>query len=83
MWALGWHQCRWGYKDKAALQAVLDGYEKDSLPLDTLWSDIDYMDRYRDFTYNTKEFEGLPDFIKDKLHAKHMHYIPIVDAGIA
>jgi alpha-glucosidase (family GH31 glycosyl hydrolase) len=40
------------------------------------------LDRYRDFTYDPIDFEKLPEFI-DNLHKKNMHYIPILDAGIA
>jgi alpha-glucosidase (family GH31 glycosyl hydrolase) len=42
------------------------------------------MKDYRDFTYddNSETFKDLPNFIKE-LHDKQMHYIPILDAGIA
>lgn len=47
-----------------------------------MWTDIDYMQDYRDFTYDPLKFEGLPEFIEE-LHAKHMKYVPIIDAGIS
>jgi len=28
MWALGWHQCRWGYQNTAALEDVVANYEQ-------------------------------------------------------
>jgi alpha-glucosidase len=40
------------------------------------------MDNYKDFTYDPVNFNGLNDFV-DELHSKNMHYIPILDAGIA
>lgn len=46
------------------------------------WSDIDYMQDYRDFTFDPVRYEGLPYFVED-LHLKGMHYVPIIDAGIA
>ena len=49
-WGLGSHQCRWGYKDVGYLEKVIENYEKNELPLDTIWSDIDYMVDYEDFT---------------------------------
>jgi alpha-glucosidase (family GH31 glycosyl hydrolase) len=82
MWALGWHQCKWGYTGTAALENVVQSYEDNNLPLDAQWVDIDYMQDYRDFTYDTKDFAGLPGFV-DGLHAKAMHFVPIIDAGIA
>lgn len=81
-WALGWHQCRWGYHNTQALIDVVGNYSKYQLPLDTQWSDIDYMNNYEDFTFDPVNFAGLGDFVND-LHSKDMHYIPIVDAGVA
>ena len=59
-WALGWNQCRWGYRNDTMLREVYENYTLYNIPLDTLWSDIDYMDNYKDFTYDLKNFGGLP-----------------------
>ena len=40
------------------------------------------MDNYKDFTYDPIHFADLKDFI-DELHTQGMHYVPIVDAGVA
>jgi alpha-glucosidase (family GH31 glycosyl hydrolase) len=67
------------------LQAVLDGYDKYNIPLDVSWSDIDYLNSYRDFEFDQdpKTFADLPTFV-DMLHTKrNMKYVPIFDAGIA
>ena len=82
MWALGWHQCKWGYKNTDELKDVKDNYKEFNLPLDTIWSDIDYMDAYKDFTYDQENYMDLPEFVKI-LHAENYQYIPIIDAGIA
>eukprot|EP00347_Sterkiella_histriomuscorum_P022543 403338093 len=83
-WALGWHQCRYGYNNTQQLVDVVKGYNDNQIPLDTMWSDIDYMDSYKDFTYDSTEqrYKGLPDFVTD-LNKNNMHYIPILDAGIS
>lgn len=47
-----------------------------------MWSDIDYMDAYKDFTYDKVNFANLSSFV-DGLHDKNMQYIPIIDAGVA
>lgn len=49
-WSFGMHQCRWGYENISMLQDVIKNYEANDLPLDTIWSDIDYMIDYEDFT---------------------------------
>lgn len=77
-WALGFHQCRWGYKDANALLDVLSNYEKNGLPLDTIWSDIDYMLDYEDFTIDETRF---PLNVMKNITDRYK-YIPIIDAGI-
>lgn len=76
-WALGFHLCKYGYgslnKTKETMQRNLDA----GIPLDAQWNDIDYMDRYNDFTYDLKNFHGLPEFV-DELHGKGMHYMCIL-----
>ena len=59
-WALGWNLCRWGYRNDTMLREVYENYTQYNIPLDTLWSDIDYMEDYKDFTYDPKNFGGLP-----------------------
>ena len=79
----GYHQCRWGYKDWQELQDVVDSMAKFSLPLETIWSDIDYMNQYRDFDndqVNFGYFEG-QKFLS-QLHTNGQHYVPIVDSAI-
>ena len=43
-WSMGFHQCRWGYRSADALEEVVSNYRKNKLPIDVIWSDIDYMD---------------------------------------
>eukprot|EP00117_Sycon_ciliatum_P005047 scpid16314/ scgid9155/ Sucrase-isomaltase, intestinal; Sucrase; Isomaltase len=82
MWLLGWNQSRYGYKDTAALEAVVSNYKKAGIPLDTMWSDIDYLSSYEDFTIDQTNYSGLGKFVTF-LHGQGQHYIPIIDAGIA
>jgi alpha-glucosidase/lysosomal alpha-glucosidase len=57
---------------------VVQGYEQNGLPLDTIWTDIDYMVDYEDFTIDENRFP------LDRLNAilQKYRYIPIIDAGI-
>ena len=55
-WSLGFHQCRWGYKDIEALETVLTNFQKNDIPLDTIWSDIDYMKDFETFTIDEEKF---------------------------
>lgn len=82
-WTFGYHQCRWGYANWTELQGVVDNFAKFSIPLETIWTDIDYMNQYRDFDNDQGRFgysEGA-EFLS-KLHANGQHYVPIVDSAI-
>ncbi|KAI9714568.1 MAG: hypothetical protein M1812_006373 [Candelaria pacifica] len=79
----GFHQCRWGYANWTELQQVVNNFEQFGIPLENIWTDIDYMNQYRDFSndQNTFSFSEGRQFL-DALHAGGRHYIPIVDAAI-
>ena len=79
-WGLGWHQCRWGYKNTGQLREVRQNYLSNDIPLDALWTDIDMMDQKRNFILG-RSFSDVPDFIK-YLHINGQHFIPLVDYGI-
>ena len=81
-WTLGWNQCKWGYKTLQEVKDVVDNYAAYHLPLDVQWTDIDYLNKYRNFEYDHDAYAGLGDFVHD-LHAKNMKYVPIIDAGLA
>ncbi|MFX8715905.1 TIM-barrel domain-containing protein, partial [Acinetobacter baumannii] len=60
-WALGYHQCKWGYKGHADLKRLDEKFEEHQIPCDGLWIDIDYMNGFRVFTYSDEHFpEGVP-----------------------
>ncbi|TMW62649.1 hypothetical protein Poli38472_005267 [Pythium oligandrum] len=82
-WAYGFHQCRWGYESVKALRDVVDNYASAKIPLDVIWADIDFMNKFYDFTTNPVNF-SLPDlqkFVGD-VHTRGQKIVPIVDPGI-
>jgi len=46
-WGLGWQQSRWGVGSIEELQGVVDSYAKAQIPLETIYSDIDYVRQQR------------------------------------
>lgn len=82
-WSLGFHQCRWGYRDVQDLEYVVANYSLHGLPLDTQWSDIDYMDRYKLFTLDPVNFpqSQLGPFV-ERLHNDSQQYVVIIDPGV-
>lgn len=81
-WAFGYHQSRWGYKDMDHLKLMVTRFEEENIPLDGIWMDKDFMERYKSFTIDVPKWPGLQNFIKE-LHTKNKHFVAIVDAGIA
>ena len=81
LWAFGFGQSRWGYKTKQDFRAVADGYQKNRIPLDYICMDIDYMDRFIDFTLNPKNFPDFAEFCQE-MRSRGLRLVPIIDAGI-
>lgn len=81
LWAFGFGQSRFGYKTEADFREVITKYTEADLPLDYICMDIDYMDRFIDFTVDKKRFPDLEAFVSESLE-KGIRLVPIVDAGI-
>jgi len=83
-WSLGWHQCRYGYRNIDEVRNVVANYKKNNIPLDTMWIDIDYMENNKDFTYDSKNFP-VPEVKKfvQELKNNHQYYINMIDPAIA
>ena len=80
-WALGYHQCRYGWRTLDKVKEVVAKFEESDLPLDVVWADIDYMKDYADFTVDPTRYRGLKEFVQD-LHKKKIKWVPIIDAGL-
>lgn len=80
-WSLGYHQCRWGYKSEACLDDLDKKFTEHGIPCDGLWVDIDYMDKFKVFTFNREYFPSVDRVIK-KLRKKGRRLIPIIDPGV-
>jgi len=81
MWAFGYGQSRWGYKDEADIREVASRYKTKGVPLDSIYMDIDYMERYKDFTIDKERFPDLEKLASD-MKSEGIHLVPIIDAGV-
>ena len=79
--AFGFGQSRWGYETKDDFRKVEKGYRENHIPLDMIYMDIDYMQDFKDFTLNEKNFSDFPEFVQE-MKDDHIRLIPIIDAGV-
>lgn len=80
-WAFGYQQSCWGYSKQSDFVSVRDNHRENNLPLDCIYMDIDYMDKFKDFTVNKELFPDFESFVSD-MKAHDIHLIPIIDAGV-
>jgi alpha-glucosidase len=80
-WAFGYGQSRWSYMNEDEVREVVRSHREAGIPLDAVYLDIDYMERYKDFTVNTETF---PDFaaFNQEMKEQQIHLVPIIDAGV-
>ncbi len=79
--AFGFGQSRWGYKCPEDFEKVANEHREAGVPIDMIYMDIDYMDRYMDFTVDEKKWPDFPKFVAD-MKAKNIRLVPIIDAGV-
>ena len=82
-WTLGYQQCRWSYMSDAEVRSVAQHMRKCGIPCDAIHLDIDYMYRYKVFTW-TPDQERYPDperLISD-LADDGIKIVTIIDPGV-
>jgi len=83
-WGLGLHNCRYGYRDAFEVAEVVYNYSQAGIPLETMWTDIDYMDRRMPFSLDPERFPlSTMRQLVDTLHKNNQHYVVMVDPAIA
>ncbi|KAL4989201.1 glycosyl hydrolases family 31-domain-containing protein [Aspergillus falconensis] len=83
-WTFGFHQCKYGYRDVYEVAEVVYNYSQAGIPLETMWTDIDYMDLRRVFTLDPQRFplDKMRELV-DYLHDHEQHYIVMVDPAVS
>ena len=80
LWTLGYHQCRWGYSSAKDIREVAEKFRELDIPCESVQYDIDYMDGYRVFTWNEKDY-GKPGELFKELKEKGFKPVVIIDPG--
>ncbi|PSC68247.1 putative glucan 1,3-alpha-glucosidase [Micractinium conductrix] len=81
MFSLGYHQCRWNYKDEADVAAVDGGFDTHNIPYDVLWLDIEHTNGKRYFTWDEAYFPT-PARMQEDLASRGRKMVTIVDPHI-
>ena len=81
-WALGYQQSRYSYESADELRQIAAHLRADRIPTDVLWLDIDFQDRFRPFTVNTKTFPDIKGLIGD-MGKQGFKVITITDLHVA
>ena len=81
IWSLGYHQCRWFEYTQDAVEAVAQQHRENDIPCDGMWLDIEYMDGYRVFTWDSDRFPNPREMLK-RLADQGFRVITIIDPGV-
>jgi len=79
--SLGYHQCRWNYKDEKDVAQVHGKFEELDFPYDVLWLDIEHTDGKRYFTWDKNLFPD-PESMQKALDAQGRKMVTIIDPHI-
>ena len=80
-WAFGYGQSRWSYDTADEVREVVAEYKKHNIPMDSVYLDIDYMERYKDFTINRDSFADFEELVEE-MRKENIHLVPIIDGGV-
>ena len=81
LFSLGYHQCRWNYRDEADARAVDAGFDAHAMPYDVLWLDIEHTDGKRYFTWDKDLFPKPKELIGD-IASRGRKVVAIVDPHV-
>jgi len=82
LFSLGYHQCRWNYKDQNDVAAVDAGFEEHNIPYDVLWLDIEHTDSKKYFTWHADLFPD-PAKMQNELAKRSRKMVTIIDPHIS
>lgn len=81
LWSLGYQQCRWSYEPDTRAKEVADEFIARKIPCDVIWFDIDYMDKFKIFTFDKIKYPN-PTEMNDYLHKRGMKGVWMIDPGV-
>ncbi len=81
LWSLGYHQSRYSYYPQSKVLEIANEFRKRQLPADAIWMDIDYMQDYKIFTFDTSRFSH-PGILNKQLRSQQFRSVYMIDPGV-
>jgi alpha-glucosidase len=81
LWSIGYQQCRYSYYPDREVLRIAENFRERDLPGDAIVLDIHYMDAYKIFTWDKKNFPD-PKGLIEKLKKLGFHVVLMCDPGI-
>ncbi|MFT4740480.1 MAG: alpha-glucosidase [Marivirga sp.] len=81
IWSLGYQQCRYSYRPDKEVLSVAKTFREKEIPADVIVLDIHYMEQYKIFTWDKKDFPDPVGMIKT-LEDQGFKVVVICDPGI-
>ena len=80
-WTLGYQQSRWGYMNDEDIRYIANTMRECDIPCDAIHFDIEYMEYYKDFTWDKTRFPNVEKTLSD---IKKMGFktVTIIDPAI-
>jgi alpha-glucosidase len=80
-WSIGYQQCRYSYYPDKEVYTLAKTFRDKDIPADAIVFDIHYMDKYKIFTWDAKNFSD-PKGLIDHLKQQGFHVVVMCDPGI-
>lgn len=81
LWALGYQQSRYSYFPESRVRDLADEFRDRDIPCDVIWFDIDYMDGFRVFTFDSALFPN-PLNLNTDLNADGFKAVWMINPGV-
>lgn len=81
LWSLGYQQCRYSYYPDKEVRSLAKTFREKDMPADVIVLDIHYMDNYKIFTWDPKNFADPKGLLKD-LEDEGFKVVVMCDPGI-
>jgi alpha-glucosidase len=80
-WSIGYQQCRYSYYPDTEVTTVARTFREKNIPADVIVLDVHYMERYKIFTWDKKNFPD-PKSLLQELDALGFRVVVLCDPGI-